>query len=170
MRYRITDYVVNVSSTQLAFNIDPPAEVMSKITTGTGGVLTDASRKYVTDSIRLIADEDNGGLTIVSTGQKDMFAEIIKFNDTTIAFSITKATLIAVADGDEDDLDAIDDIFATTGSRTSGFTIEFDWGDTPFDGAGGGGELEPATNAEYAAFKTHMQTEIANILTTITEE
>lgn len=35
---------------------------------------------------------------------------------------------------------------------------------------GGGGELEPATDAEYAAFKTHMQTEIANILTPITEE
>lgn len=35
---------------------------------------------------------------------------------------------------------------------------------------GGGGDLEPATDAEYAAFKTHMQTEIANILTPITEE
>lgn len=34
---------------------------------------------------------------------------------------------------------------------------------------GGGGELEPATDAEYAAFKTHMQTEIASILTPITE-
>lgn len=37
-------------------------------------------------------------------------------------------------------------------------------------GGGGGGDLEPATDAEYAAFKTHMQTEIANILTPITEE
>lgn len=38
------------------------------------------------------------------------------------------------------------------------------------EGGGGGGDLEPATDAEYAAFKTHMQTEIANILTPITEE
>lgn len=38
------------------------------------------------------------------------------------------------------------------------------------DEEGGGVELEPATDAEYAAFKTHMQTEIANILTPITEE
>lgn len=34
----------------------------------------------------------------------------------------------------------------------------------------GGGELEPATDAEYAAFKSHMATEIDNILTPITEE
>lgn len=38
------------------------------------------------------------------------------------------------------------------------------------DSGGGGEDLEPATDAEYAAFKTHMQTEIANILTPITEE
>lgn len=41
---------------------------------------------------------------------------------------------------------------------------------TDEDSGGGGGDLEPATDAEYAAFKTHMQTEIANILTPITEE
>ena len=35
---------------------------------------------------------------------------------------------------------------------------------------GGGGELELATDAEYAVFKSHMETEIANILTPITEE
>ena len=34
----------------------------------------------------------------------------------------------------------------------------------------GGGELEPATDAEYAVFKSHMATEIDNILTPITEE
>lgn len=35
---------------------------------------------------------------------------------------------------------------------------------------GGGGELEPATDAEYASFKTYMQGKIASILTPITEE
>ena len=34
----------------------------------------------------------------------------------------------------------------------------------------GGGGLEIATEEEYAVFKSHMETEIANILTPITEE
>lgn len=38
------------------------------------------------------------------------------------------------------------------------------------DEESGGGELEPATDAEYAVFKSHMETEIDNILTPITEE
>lgn len=39
------------------------------------------------------------------------------------------------------------------------------------DGDDGGGDgLEIATEEEYAAFKSHMETEIANILTPITEE
>lgn len=38
------------------------------------------------------------------------------------------------------------------------------------EGGGGGGELEPATDAEYASFKTYMQGKIASILTPITEE
>lgn len=39
------------------------------------------------------------------------------------------------------------------------------------DGDDGGGDgLEIATEEEYAAFKSHIETEIENILTTITEE
>ena len=131
MRYRIKEYSASVSSTQLVLYIPVPASVMEDIETGTGGILTTTSREYVIESIRLIADETNGGLILASTGQKGVFGNMLKFTDTSIAMVITKSALETAADGDPDDLAAIASLFGTTGTRNDGLTIEFDWGDLP---------------------------------------
>ena len=131
MRYRIKEYSASVSSTQLVLYIPVPESVMADIETGTGGILTTTSREYVIESIRLIADETNGGLILASTGQKGVFGNMLKFTDTSIAMVITKSALETAADGDPDDLAAIAAIFGTTGTRNDGLTIELDWGDLP---------------------------------------
>ncbi len=62
-------------------------------------------------------------------------------------------------------------LFATPAGKTiettDMVTIEMDWGESPEELKG---NLVTASVAEYAAFKSHMETEIANILTPITEE
>lgn len=131
MRYRIKEYSASVSSTQLVLYIPVPESVMSDIETGTGGILTTTSREYVIESIRLIADETNGGLILASTGQKGVFGNMLKFTDTSIGMVITKSALETAADGDPDDLAAIASLFGTTGTRNEGLTIELDWGDLP---------------------------------------
>ena len=131
MRYRIKEYSASVSSTQLVLYIPVPESVMEDIETGTGGILTTTSREYVIESIRLIADETNGGLILASTGQKGVFGNMLKFTDTSIGMVITKSALETAADGDPDDLAAIASLFGTTGTRNDGLTIELDWGDLP---------------------------------------
>ena len=107
---------------------------------------------FIVQAIRLVIDE-NSEVVYCSSMQKRKYLEWAKCNTTTrqirLCFEVPSGKTVA---------------------SNNAFTIEMDWGDTPFDGASGGGDLEPATDSEYAAFKTHMQTEIANILTPITEE
>ena len=50
---------------------------------------------------------------------------------------------------------------------TDEFTIEMDWGEDPEKMTG---NLVEASEAEYAVFKTHMVSQIANVLTPIEEE
>lgn len=167
MRYRIDTYEVQVSSDRIILFFNIPASIYSKIqeVIETGSVLPADALRYVTESVRLIADETRGGYVMMSTGQKQVIQSASLWGSSAMALYIPKAALITAADGDANDIAAINAM-----QNSDQFTIEMDWGDTPFDGASGGGDLEPATDAEYAAFKTHMQTEIANILTPITEE
>ena len=169
MRYRIKDDYVDKGSEYMQITFFAPADFVDSLVLASGSSyeLSSASTAAVIEAIRLIANETRGGYVICSTGQKGVVTKAWKNveqeNDLRIQISI--AALIAAADGDADDLAAIDAM-----SITDMYTIEMDFGEAPSDMAGGGGELEPATDAEYAAFKTHMQTEIANILTPITEE
>ncbi len=149
MRYRVKDYTVSVYQGNARVFLTVPSTLIEASPS-----FTPEEMRKVTEAIRLIIDE-TAGVVFCSSMQKDKIIQMQAQNNqdgtTEIAIYFAIPTGKSIASTDQ-------------------FTIEFDWGDTPFDGASGGGDLEPATDAEYAAFKTHMQTEIANILTPITEE
>jgi len=148
MRYRIESYIIAKTNVALQIGVLVPAAVFSKLTTDEEtGYLDAASQKYVTESVRLIADETQGGYAVMSTGQKDVVEYMYPVQNTNnaIALYIPIASLITAADGDADDLAAINAM-----ANSDQFTIEMDWGDTPFDGASGGGEISIMTDAEYA--------------------
>lgn len=148
----------------MQIGIAVPAEVLAKLTTDEEtGWLDAASLKYVTESIRLIADETRNGYVVMSTGQKGVVRGGYPINENgALGIEISVEALIAAADGDEDDIAAINAM-----QNSDQFTIEVDWGESPEQLTG---NLVQATTAEYEAFKSRMETEIANILTPITEE
>lgn len=135
MRYRIESYIIAKTSSVLQIGILVPAEVFSKLTTDEEtGYLDAASQKYVTESVRLIADETQGGYVVMSTGQKGVVDYMYPVQNTNnaIALYIPIASLITAADGDADDLAAINAM-----ANTDQFTIEMDWGDEPTGLSGG---------------------------------
>ena len=146
MRYRVKDYRVQAGESIVWLYFTAPEGVT---------LTSDPDNEiegYIQQSIRLVADE-SAGIVFCSSMQKRKYIQWAKANVNTrevrLAFDIPSGKTVGESDH---------------------FTIEMDWGDEPMGLRGGGGELEPATDAEYAAFKSHMETEIANILTPITEE
>lgn len=172
MRYRIKNYEVSVATDELYISFRPPQDIFDALTTTSGSSSLDAkSKRRVLESIRLIANETRGGYIMCSTGSKtytaanifDIVYDVIKYPVLgVIALTFFKSVLIIAADGDEDDIVAINAI-----QNSDQFTIEVDWGESPEQLTG---NLVQATTAEYEAFKSRMETEIANILTPITEE
>ena len=171
MRYRIEtqNYFVEFDGNRehIKFHIAKlPGDFCDSLDLATGEsyLLNEASKRRVTEAIRLIANETRGNI-ICSTGQKNIVTRVWKNLElpNTLCIDISIAALITAADGDADDIAAIEAM-----TLVDMYTIEMDFGEAPSDMAGG--ELEPATDAEYAVFKSHMATEIANILTPITEE
>ena len=145
MRYRVRDYRVEASESIVWLYFQAPDGVT---------LTSDPDNEiegYIQQAIRLVADESED-IVFCSSMQKRKYIQWAKSNVSTrevrLAFEIPSGKMV----GDNDQ-----------------FTIEMDWGDVPSGLGGGGGELEPATDAEYAAFKSHMATEIDNIITTLTE-
>lgn len=128
MRYRIKEYKVTAHpvSRAIGLNFSVPAAVLDRLECEEGTTtLTDDSKRYITESIRLITDETKGGYVLMSTGQKDVLSSITE-SDGRIGIVFSKSALIEAADGDEDDIAAINAM-----STSDQFTIEVDWGEEP---------------------------------------
>ncbi len=151
MRYRIKEYILNKNQDAFEFGVRISKSVYDSLVVDENtGYLNAASLRNVVDSIRLIADETRGGYIVCSTGLKNVVDRAYKFNNVVsnafvLVIVIPKANLIAAADGDENDLAAIDAMVAA-----DQFTIEMDWGESPSDLVGGGGEIDIMTDAEHA--------------------
>lgn len=132
MRYRIDTYSVSMDNNAIFLTVSLPATLCQKlIDMGGSAILTGDVLKYVNDSVRVIADETRGGYIMMSTGQKQtLYSAAIAGNLKEMIMQFPKAGLIAAANGDADDIAAINAIAAT-----DQFTIEFDWGDVPLDQA-----------------------------------
>lgn len=134
MRYRIKTYTAGITSDQLEFKVEFPipekvAELLESHKTETYGTVDAAAQKWLLESIRLIADETQGGYVLAGTGFRSNIAGLNWWwhnNPTTVTFYFDFDTLIANANGDPDDLAAI---AALSGSDS--LTVEMDFGDLP---------------------------------------
>ena len=134
MRYRIKTYTAGITSDQLEFKVEFPipekvAELLESHKTETYGTVDAAAQKWLLESIRLIADETQGGYILAGTGFRSNIAGLNWWwhnNPTTVTFYFDFDTLIANANGDPDDLAAI---AALSGSDS--LTVEMDFGDLP---------------------------------------
>jgi len=88
--------------------------------------------RAVTEAVRLIADETQGGYVLMSTGQKNTLSNVQLRSDNDVMLTFSTTALIEAADGDEDDIAAINAM-----ANTDVFTIEMDWGDEPSGLSGG---------------------------------
>lgn len=148
MRYRIKRYqawtgLYNAEvGNYLGFNIcNIPDKVFDNITNTGTHTIDAASEKYIMESIRLIANETQGGYVVLSTGQKLPYLALMATRSTGalgnyISIYIAISTLIAAADGDEDDLAAISAMEQVGGTLTDQFTIEMDFGEAPSESSG----------------------------------
>lgn len=135
MRCRVDKYTANVTSTQLEIEFEVEQKVYDALpdTTVVGESEPGITLKTaITEAIRLIADETQGGYVVCSTGQKLVVNTATKSSvevsgETTYSVAVTflKSTLITTADGDEDDIAAINSM-----ANTDMFTIAVDWGET----------------------------------------
>ena len=128
MRYRIKDYSVVMPGGYIQISIPEPKGIFDGVPSAT---MDDANKRKVVEAVRLIADETRGGYVLMSTGQKSTLTFAAKSSGY-IHLAFTFAALIAAADGDEDDLAAINAM-----ANTDQFTIEMDWGDVPAGLSGG---------------------------------
>lgn len=134
MRYRVKTYTAGITADQLEFKVEFPipekvAELLESHKTETYGTVDAAAQKWLLESIRLIADETQGGYILAGTGFRSNIAGLNWWwhnNPTTVTFYFDFDTLIANANGDPDDLAAI---AALSGSDS--LTVEMDFGDLP---------------------------------------
>ena len=135
MRYRIKDYSVVMPGGYIQISIPEPKGIFDGVPSAT---MDDANKRKVMEAVRLIADETKGGYVLMSTGQKSTLTFAAKSSGR-IHLAFTFASLIAAADGDEDDLAAIAALQALPEGTaiTDQFTIEMDWGDEPSGLSGG---------------------------------
>jgi len=151
MRYRIEtqNYFVEFDGNRehIKFHIAKlPGDFCDSLDLATGEsyLLNEASKRRVTEAIRLIANETRGNI-ICSTGQKDIVTRVWKNLElpNTLCIDISIAALITAADGDADDMAAIKAM-----TVVDMYTIEMDFGESSYDMAGGGG-ITIMTDAEY---------------------
>lgn len=146
MRYRIKDYYVDKDSEYFQVTFTAPADFVDSLDLASGSEyeLNSASTQKVIEAIRLIADETRGGYIICSTGQKGVVTKAWKNVEieNELRIQIPIAALITAADGDADDLAAINAM-----SFSDMYTIEMDFGEAPSELGGGG--ITMMTDAEY---------------------
>lgn len=139
MRYRLKDFIVSRSETDMFFDIRIPHSVYSSLE-----VLSDSSSligshaQVIKNSIRLIADETTGGTILYATGSKmigdtDPITNIEKKGDGRLLITFSMVSLIdqARADGDEEELAALNAVFNGEDGTGHKWTIEVDFGDEP---------------------------------------
>ena len=135
MRYRINKYSATIGTNDLTLNVYVSQSVYDMLTIDEQYYLDAASLRKLTEAVRLIADETQGGYVIMSTGQKNVLsgAKAIHLGNWYILrMYFQKSALIDAADGDDDDIAAINAM-----ANSDQFTIEMDWGDEPSGLSGG---------------------------------
>ncbi len=151
MRYRIEtqNYFVEFDGNRehIKFHIAKvPGDFCDSLDLATGEsyILNEASKRRVTEAIRLIANETRGNI-ICSTGQKDIVTRVWKNLElpNTLCIDISMSALITAANGRVSEIAAIDAM-----SVTDMYTIEMDFGEAPSELGGGG--ITMMTAAEYA--------------------
>lgn len=135
MRYRVNTYEIGFGTLPDAILITFP--VSEEVYFALSATMTNALKREVTEAVRLIANETRGGVIIMSTGQKTVVQYVTKNTATVSGATVYKvtiripiSTLITIADGDEDEIAAINAM--TTGDM---YTIEMDWGDVSESGS-----------------------------------
>ena len=139
MRYRLKDFIVSRSGTDLFFDIRIPHSVYSSLE-----VLFDSSSligshaQVIKNSIRKIADETTGGTILYASGSKmigdiDPITNIEKKGDDRLLITFSMVSLIeqAQADGDEEELAALNAVFDGEDGTGHMWSIEVDFGDEP---------------------------------------
>lgn len=139
MRYRVKDYTVSQSGSSVWLYFTAPQGV--ELSSDPDNEI----EPFIQEAIRLVIDE-SAGIVFCSSMQKRVYLERAKCNTTTRQIRLC----FAVPEG-------------KTVSSTSAFTIEMDWGDTPFDGASGGGEIEIMSESEYAPALSDLENMLDDI-------
>lgn len=142
MRYRVKDYRVQAGENDVWLYFQAPDGVT--LTSDPDNEIED----YILEAIRLVVDESKC-IVFCSSMQKRKYIQRAKVNVNTrevrLAFNIPSGKTVG----------------------NDQFTIEMDWGEDPEKMTG---NLVEASEAEYVVFKTHMVSQIANVLTPIEEE
>lgn len=134
MRYRVNTYEVTFANNppRVAFAFPVSEEVYTSLP-ASGTQLTRA----ITEAVRLIANETRGGVILMSTGQKLVVTGTSKSTSVVSGATVYKVqiqvnvgTIIALADGDEDEIAAINAM-----TPYDMYTIEMDWGDVSESGS-----------------------------------
>lgn len=135
MRYRVNTYEIGFGTMPDAILITFP--VSEEVYSALSASMSNALKREVTEAVRLIVNETRGGVIIMSTGQKGVVQYVTKNTATVSGATVYKvmiripiSTLITLADGDEDEIAAINAM--TTGDM---YTIEMDWGDVSESGS-----------------------------------
>lgn len=124
MRSRVKNYYVSVDSNSITIHLPLPSGITLQKSNGS---LTSAARRYVMESARLIFDETTGAV-LLSSGAKIGTVSTSSQTGYDFKIAISKATLISMAEGDTEDIAAINGVTAN-----DQFTIAFDWGSEPED-------------------------------------
>ena len=133
MRYRVKTYTAFIPPEQdmitIAFPIpDKVAALLESHKTLPYGTLDATGQKMMTDALRVIADETQGGYILAATGAKNNIRDVYWYYNSTptlLQFNFVFETLIQHAIT-QDDLAAIAAL-----ATTDQFTIEMDFGDLP---------------------------------------
>lgn len=139
MRYGLKDFIVTRLETDMFFDIRIPHNVYASLE-----VLFDSSSligshaQVIKNSIRKIADETTGGTILYASGSKmigdiDPITNIEKKGDDRLLITLSLVPLIeqARADGDEEELAALNAVYNGEDGTGHMWSIEVDFGDEP---------------------------------------
>lgn len=141
MRYRINDFSVNRQTSSLNIYVRVPDKIYDalEVQAGTSEIIG-SQAQAIRNSIRLIANETTGGTILYATGSKmvgstDPITSITKMGTGKIKIVLNLVPLIdaATADGDTEEVAALNALAAGAEDAGDLWTIEMDFGDTPDD-------------------------------------